>query len=101
MVKTDRYNRRVVLADSSACVSDTSNERIYLVKHKFNSKRTLCPRCNAPLWIVLTEFRFYVPHCMICGFEDYSRTTRLQALAAEGKSRRGVAESDSDTQEVA
>ena len=33
-----------------------------------------CPRCESPLWLIQTEFRFYLPHCFTCGFEDYSRT---------------------------
>jgi len=42
-----------------------------------------CPRCESPLWLIPTEFRFYLPHCLICGFEDYSRTRVSPELDVE------------------
>ena len=41
-------------------------------------ERRPCPRCETPLRVVLTEYNFYVPNCVTCGFEDYNRTTQYQ-----------------------
>jgi hypothetical protein len=66
-----------------------------------NVDKIPCPRCDSPLWLVLTEFRFYIPHCVICGFEDYNRTTRRPGLPVEDSSQADVVETDTDIAEVA
>ena len=71
------------------------------MRSRFNVKRPPCPRCDSPLWLVLTEFRFYVPHCVICGFEDYSRTTRQSGLSVEDLYETNTTETDTDASEVA
>ena len=71
------------------------------MRDRFNVKRTPCPRCDRPLWLVATEFGFYVPHCVICGFEDYSRTTRQPGLLIEHLYQADVAASDTDASEAA
>lgn len=64
------------------------------MRSRFNVNKTPCPRCSSPLWLIPTEFKFYVPHCVICGFEDYSRTTWQPGLE-------DVAASDTDASEAA
>ena len=71
------------------------------MRSRFNVNKPPCPRCDSPLWLVLTEFRFYVPHCVICGFEDYSRTTRQPGLLIEHLYKPNTTETDTDTSEVA
>ena len=72
-----------------------------LVRNKSNSKKVLCPRCHKPLWLVPTEFGFYIPHCVICGFEDYSRTTWQSGLSIEDLYKTVVTQTDTDAPEVA
>ncbi len=71
------------------------------MRNKSNSKKVLCPRCSSPLWLVPTEFGFYIPHCVICGFEDYSRTTRQSGLPVEDLYEANTTETDTDASEVA
>ena len=53
------------------------------MKSSFMLNNMPCPRCESPLWLIQTEFRFYLPHCFICGFEDYSRTGESPELNVE------------------
>jgi Zn ribbon nucleic-acid-binding protein len=71
------------------------------MRSRFNVNKTRCPRCDSPLWLVLTEYRFYIPHCVICGFEDYNRTTRQSGLSVEDSYKANTTETDTDTFEVA
>mgnify|MGYP004249173751 CR=1 FL=1 len=71
------------------------------MKSKVNAKSPPCPRCSSPLWLVSTEFRFYVPHCVICGFEDYNRTTRQSGLSVEDLYKANTTETDTGASEVA
>ena len=71
------------------------------MRSRFNVNKTPCPRCSSPLWLTPTEFRFYIPHCGICGFEDYSQTTRQPGLLIEHLYQADVAASDTDASEVA
>ena len=71
------------------------------MKSKLNLKRSPCPRCDTPLWLVPTEFGFNVPHCVICGFEDYSRTTLRPGLTIEDSSQANVAETATNIADVA
>ena len=64
------------------------------MRSRFNVNKTPCPRCSSPLWLTPTEFKFYVPHCVICGFEDYNRTTWQPGLE-------DVAASDTDAPKAA
>ena len=71
------------------------------MRSRFNVNKTPCPRCSSPLWLIPTEFRFYIPHCVICGFEDYNRTTRQSGLSVEDLYKANTTETDTDTSEVA
>ena len=62
------------------------------MESKLNTRKSPCPRCDSSLWLVPTEFGFHVPHCYICGFEDYSRTTRHPGLPAKDSSQNNVIE---------
>ena len=60
-----------------------------------------CHRCSGRIFIVPTEFNFYVPQCITCGYEDYGHTIGMKTVKVDSPEKTYWKDSDSSKEKAA